>query len=165
MATPLSNLELIRSTISGVVIAFDSKNFQNLRNFFTEDCLADYPRSLGQLQGVDSVIAGLQKANGHIGTFHALTTRAIHLTGGNTAEATTYCSAGHFSVHKTFFADARYFDKLVKVNDGDHVKWMISSRQTNMVGIPRGDFSILNMNFDICLDELKGENAAFTTFG
>ncbi|KAJ5087577.1 hypothetical protein N7456_011193 [Penicillium angulare] len=156
MAASTSNHELIRNTIAGVAIAFDIKSFQDLKHLFTDDCVADYTGSLGLMKGVDSVTEGLQKAIGHVPTFHGLTTQAIHLTGNDTAEATTYCSAGHFLGEKSFFAEARYFDKLVKVLDGDNVKWMISYRLTTMMGVPRGDVSIFNMDLDDWAESLKG---------
>jgi hypothetical protein len=128
MAAATSDHELIRSTIAGVAITFDTKQFQDLRRFFTQDCVADYTGSLGLMKGVNAVTEGLQKAIGHVSTFHGLMTQTIHLTGTNTAEATTYRAAGHFLGDKSFFAEARYFNKLVKVIDGDNVKWMISYR-------------------------------------
>jgi hypothetical protein len=70
----------------------ESNIVHDLREFFTDDCVADYTGSLDLMKGVDAVMEGLQKAIGHVSTFHGLTTQAIYLTGKDTAEATTYCS-------------------------------------------------------------------------
>ncbi|KAJ5770687.1 uncharacterized protein N7511_002738 [Penicillium nucicola] len=156
MAAATSDHELIRNAIAGVAITFDMKQFQDLGKFFTDDCVADYTGSLGLMKGVDAVAEGIQNAIGHLSTFHGLTTQAIHLTGDGTAEATTYCAAGHFLGDKSFLAEARYFDKLVRVVEGDSVKWKISYRLTTMMGVPRGDVSIFQMDLDRWADSLKG---------
>lgn len=150
-----SDHDLIRNTVSGVAITFDIKKFEDLRSFFTDDCVADYTGSLGLMKGPDAVIQGLQKAIGHISTFHGLTTQTIHLTGKDTAEATTYCAAGHFLGEKSFLAEARYFDKLVKVSDGNSIKWKISYRLTTMMGVPRGDVSMFDIDLNEWADSLK----------
>lgn len=155
MSAATSDHELIRNTIAGVAITFDIKNFQDLRNFFTDDAVADYTGSLGLMQGADAVIEGLQKAIGHISTFHGLTTQTIHLTGDGAAEATTYCAAGHFLGEKSFLAEARYFDKLVKVTEGDSVVWKISYRLTTMMGVPRGDVSMFSIDLAEWADSLQ----------
>ena len=144
-----SDHELIRNTIANVVISFDTKTFEELRGSFTKDCVADYKGSLGLLEGIDAVIQEVQKAIGDLGTFHNLGTQAIRLTGNNTAEATTYCSATQYRDGKSFVADGKYFDKLVKVTEGGTVKWLIEYRLATMIGVPRGDVSIL------VVDDLK----------
>jgi hypothetical protein len=150
-----SDHDLIRNTIAGVAITFDVKRFEDLRNFFTDDCVADYTGSLGLMKGPDAVIEGLRNAIGHISTFHGLTTQTIHLTGADTAEATTYCAAGHFLGEKSFLAEARYFDKLVKVTDGSRTSWKISYRLTTMMGVPRGDVSMFEIDLNEWADSLK----------
>ncbi|KAK8907670.1 hypothetical protein ACHAPF_000545 [Botrytis cinerea] len=136
-----SDHELIRNTIANVVISFDTKTFEELR--------ADYKGSLGLLEGIDAVIQEVQKAIGDLGTFHTLGTQAIRLTGNDTAEATTYCSATQYRDGKSFVTDGKYFDKLVKVTEGGTVKWLIEYRLATMIGVPRGDVSIL------VVDDLK----------
>ncbi|CAG8930208.1 unnamed protein product [Penicillium salamii] len=155
MAGTTSDHELIRNTIASVAISFDVKKFEDLRNFLTEDVVADYTGSLGLMEGADAVIEGLSNAIGHISTFHGLTTQTIHLTGDDTAEATTYCAAGHFLGDKSFLAEARYFDKLVKVVEHDGVKWKISYRLTTMMGVPRGDVSMFSIDLNEWADSLK----------
>jgi len=119
MAAFTSVHDQIRNTIASIALSFDTNNFPHLANSFTPNASADYVGSLGLLQGIQEIIASLQKAIGHITTFHALSTQAIHLTGkGDTAEATTYVSASHYLGEKSFFAEARYFDKLVRVGGG-----------------------------------------------
>ncbi|TGO28426.1 hypothetical protein BPAE_0028g00750 [Botrytis paeoniae] len=150
-----SDHELIRNAIANVAISFDMNNFEGLRNSFTEDCVADYTGSLGLMHGIATVIQQLQKTIGHVSTFHSLSTQVIRLTGNNTAEATTYVSASHFADDKSFFAEARYLDKLVKVTEGGNVKWLIDYRLTTMMGVPRGDVSIFNMDLEGWVDTLK----------
>ncbi|TGO67076.1 hypothetical protein BOTNAR_0048g00060 [Botryotinia narcissicola] len=150
-----SDHELIRNAIANVAISFDMNTFGELRNSFTEDCVADYTGSLGLMNGIDTVIQQLQKTIGHVSTFHSLSTQVIRLTGNNTAEATTYVSASHFADDKSFFAEARYLDKLTKVTEGGTVKWLIDYRLTTMMGVPRGDVSIFNMDLEGWVDTLK----------
>ncbi|CAG7933493.1 unnamed protein product [Penicillium olsonii] len=150
-----SEHELIRNTIAGIAITFDTKKFEDLSKFFTEDCVADYTGSLGLMKGPDAVIQGLKSAIGHINTFHGLTTQTIQLTGKDTAEATTYCAAGHFRGKKSFLAEARYYDKLVRVTDKDGVKWKISYRLTTMMGVPRGDVSMFSIDLNDWAETLK----------
>ncbi|TGO18337.1 hypothetical protein BTUL_0010g00060 [Botrytis tulipae] len=150
-----SDHEIIRNTIASVAISFDMNTFEELRNSFTEDCVADYTGSLGLMNGIDTVIQQLQKTIGHVSTFHSLSTQVIRLTGNNTAEATTYVSASHFADDKSFFAKARYLDKLTKLTEGGTVKWLIDYRLTTMMGVPRGDVSIFNMDLEGWVDTLK----------
>ncbi|KAF5868257.1 putative small subunit of phenylpropionate dioxygenase protein [Botrytis fragariae] len=155
METITSDQELIRNAIANVAISFDMNTFERLRDSFTKDCVADYTGSLGLMNGVDTVIQQLQKTIGHVSTFHSLSTQVIRLTGNDTAEATTYVSASHFADDKSFFAEARYLDKLVKVTEGGNMKWLIDYRLTTMMGVPRGDVSIFNMNLEGWVDTLK----------
>lgn len=155
MASTPSDHELIRNTIAGVAIAFDLKEFQKLRQLFTAECAADYTGSLGLMNGVEEFITGIQKAIENIATFHGLTTQTIQLTGDGTAEATTYCAAGHFLGEKSFLAEARYFDKLVKVTEGGTSKWLIDYRLTTMMGVPRGDVSMFSMDLEGWNNSLK----------
>jgi hypothetical protein len=159
MAAFTSVHDQIRNTIASIALSFDTNNFPHLANSFTPKASADYVGSLGLLQGIQEIIASLQKAIGHITTFHALSTQAIHLTGkGDTAEATTYVSASHYLGEKSFFAEARYFDKLVRVGDGEEGgegKWLIESRFVTMVGVPRGDVSIFGLELDEWVGSLK----------
>ncbi|KAI9650872.1 hypothetical protein NHQ30_000907 [Ciborinia camelliae] len=161
MAAVTSDHELIRNVIANIAISFDTNDFAELRGSFTEDCVADYTGSLGLMKGIDAVIEQLQKTIGHVTTFHGLSTQAIQLTGKDTAEATTYCSASHYVGDKSFFAEARYFDKLVKVTEGKTVKWLIDHRLTTMMGVPRGDVSIFNMDLEGWVDTLKTMKPAF----
>lgn len=156
MVPNTSDHELIRNTIANIAISFDNNNFENLRDSFTEDCVADYTGSLGVMNGVENVIEQLQKTIGHVTTFHGLNTQSIRLIGQDAAEATTYCSASHYVGDKSFFAEANYVDQLVKVIDGADVKWLIKHRLTTMMGVPRGDVSIFNMDLDEWVDTLKG---------
>ncbi|KAL3471235.1 hypothetical protein BJX99DRAFT_237874 [Aspergillus californicus] len=146
--------ELIRNTIANIAIAFDTNNFPAIRASFTADCVADYTGSLGLMNGIDTVVEQLQKTIGHITTFHGLNTQSISLTGDDTAEATTYCSASHYLGDKAFFAEARYIDKLVRVVEGGVVNWLIRDRLVNMMGVPRGDVSIFNMDLDKWVESL-----------
>ncbi|KAF7887917.1 uncharacterized protein EAF01_011071 [Botrytis porri] len=155
MDTITSDHELIRNAIANVAISFDMNTFENLRNSFTKDCVADYTGSLGLMNGIATVIQQLQKTIGHVSTFHSLSTQVIRLTGDNTAEATTYVTASHFADDKSFFAEARYLDKLVKVTEGVNVKWLIDHRLTTMMGVPRGDVSIFNMDLEGWAASLK----------
>ncbi|KAJ5164255.1 uncharacterized protein N7500_006085 [Penicillium coprophilum] len=149
-----SNHELIRNTIANIAIAFDTNTYTDLQSSFTEDCVADYTGSLGLMHGIDTVIEQLQKTIGHVTTFHALSTQTIRLTSNDTAEATTYCSASHYVGAKSFFAEAKYFDRLVKVTEGSTTKWLIKHRLTTMMGVPRGDVSIFNMDLEGWVDTL-----------
>jgi hypothetical protein len=160
MTPPTSAHEQIRNTIASVALSFDTNNFPHLANSFTPNASADYVGSLGLLQGIEDIITGLQKAIGHVTTFHALSTQAIHLaSNGDTAEATTYVSASHYLGDKSFFAKARYFDKLLRVVDGEEEggegKWLIESRYVTMVGVPRGDVSIFGLELDEWVGSLK----------
>ncbi|CAI7564239.1 unnamed protein product [Penicillium crustosum] len=155
METTISDHELIRNAISNIAVAFDTNTYAELRNSFTEDCVADYTGSLGLMSGIDTVIEKLQNTIGHVTTFHGLSTQVIQLTGKDTAEATTYCSASHYVGDKSFFAEAKYFDKLVKVTEGSTTKWLINDRLTTMMGVPRGDVSIFNMDLEGWVDTLK----------
>lgn len=155
MERTTSDHELIRNAISNVAVAFDTNTYAELRNSFTEDCVADYTGSLGLMSGIDTVIEKLQNTIGHVTTFHGLSTQVIQLTGKDTAEATTYCSASHYVGDKSFFAEAKYFDKLVKVTEGSTTKWLINDRLTTMMGVPRGDVSIFNMDLEGWVDTLK----------
>jgi hypothetical protein len=160
MTPPTSPHEQIRNTITSIALSFDTNAFPQLANSFTPNASADYVGSLGLLLGIEDIIAGLQKAIGHVTTFHALSTQAIHLTGnGDTAEATTYVSASHYLGEKSFFAKARYFDKLVRVFDGEaeggEGKWLIESRYVTMVGVPKGDVSMFGLELDEWVGSLK----------
>jgi hypothetical protein len=156
MAAFTSDHEQIRNVISNIAISFDTNEFHQLRESFVPDCSADYVGSLGLLQGIDNVVKGLQDAIGHIATFHGLSTQAIYLTGKDTADATTYCSASHFLSGKSFFAEARYFDQLVRVtSDNGGWKWLVKSRYVTMMGVPRGDVSIFNLDLDEWNKSLK----------
>ncbi|KGO76172.1 hypothetical protein PITC_091970 [Penicillium italicum] len=155
MSTTTSHHELIRNAIANIAIAFDTNTFSELRSSFTEDCVADYTGSLGLMNGIDTVIEKLQSTIGHVSTFHGLGTQVIRLTGKDTAEAITYCSASHYVGDKSFFAEAKYFDKLVKVTEGNTTKWLINYRLTTMMGVPQGDVSIFNMDLEGWVDTLK----------
>ncbi|OQD60253.1 hypothetical protein PENPOL_c025G10041 [Penicillium polonicum] len=155
METTTSDHELIRNAIANIAVAFDTNTYEELRNSFTKDCAADYTGSLGLMNGIDTVIEKLQNVIGHVTTFHGLSTQVIRLTGKDTAEATTYVSTSHYVGDKSFFAEARYFDKLVKVTEGTTTKWLINHRLTTMMGVPRGDVSIFNMDLQEWVDSLK----------
>jgi hypothetical protein len=154
MEPTTSDHELIRNAIASIAVAFDTNTYAELRNSFTQDCVADYTGSLGLMIGVDTVIEQLQKTIVHVTTFHGLSTQVIRLTGKDTAEATTYCSASHYVGDKSFFAEAKYFDKLIKVTEGNTTTWLINHRLTTMMGVPRGDVSIFNMDLDEWVDTL-----------
>lgn len=157
MAPSSSAHDQIRNTIASIALSFDTNNFPHLKNSFTPNASADYVGSLGLLVGLENIVSGLQKAIGHITTFHSLSTQVIDLTGENKAEATTYVSASYYSGGKSFFAKARYFDKLVRVIGGDDKgKWLIESRYVTMMGVPRGDVSIFGLELDEWVDSLKG---------
>ncbi|KAJ6128906.1 hypothetical protein N7471_010123 [Penicillium samsonianum] len=130
MESATSDHELIRNAIANIAVAFDTNAYAELRSSFTEDCVADYTGSLGLINGIDTLI------------------------GKDTAEATTYCSASHYVGDKSFFAEAKYFDKLVKVTEGKTTKWLINHRLTTMMGVPRGDVSIFNMDLEGWVDTL-----------
>jgi hypothetical protein len=156
MAAPTSPHEQIRNTIASISLSFDTNNFPALANSFTKNASADYVGSLGLLQGREDIIAGLHKAIGHVSTFHALSTQVIHLVGEDKAEATTYCTASHWSGEKSFFAEARYFDKLVRVAEGENEgKWLIEDRFVTMMGVPRGDVSMFGLELDEWVGSLK----------
>ncbi|KAJ5513449.1 hypothetical protein N7463_003001 [Penicillium fimorum] len=155
MDTTPSDHELIRNSIADIAISFDANTYAQLRSSFTEDCVVDYTGSLGLMNGIDTIIEQLQNTIGHVTTFHGLSTQAIWLTGKDTAEATTYCSASHYVGDKSFFAEAKYFDKLVKVTKGGTTKWLVNYRLTTMMGVPRGDVSIFNMDLEEWVDTLK----------
>ncbi|KAF4764464.1 hypothetical protein HAV15_001748 [Penicillium sp. str.  len=147
METTTSDHELIRNTIANVAVAFDTNT--RLRGGLYG------VGSLGVMSGIDTVIEKLQNTIGHVTTFHGLSTQVIQLMGKDTAEATTYCSASHYVGDKSFFAEAKYFDKLVKVTEGSTTKWLINDRLTTMMGVPRGDVSIFNMDLEGWVDTLK----------
>ncbi|KAJ5835671.1 hypothetical protein N7447_001697 [Penicillium robsamsonii] len=156
MKTTPSDHELIRNAIANIAIAFDTNAaYTEVRSSFTEDCVVDYTGSLGLMNGINTVIEKLQNTIGHVTTFRRLSTQAIHLTGKDTAEATTCCSASHYVGGKSFFAEATYFDKLVKVTEGSTTKWLINYRLTTMMGVPQGDVSIFNMDLEGWVDTLK----------
>lgn len=142
MAT-VSDHELIRNCIALCAITYDSKDWNVLKTVCTEDCFFEYPDPLGPLTGPDAIGAALGKAISHLQTQHSLTTQHIELGGDGTATATTYCRGIHFLGDKHFFADARYDDKLVKVESDGKQVWKIKERKVTVMGVPQGDWSLL----------------------
>lgn len=138
-----SDYEFIRNAIALCCIAFDSKEWQLLERCFTKDCVVDYPQPIGLTTGLTAYTDRLRTAIGHIDTQHALTTQIINMNDTISAETTTYCRAIHFLGEKSFFAEARYDDKLVKVSTEGVDRWQIKERKVTTMGVPRGDWSIL----------------------
>ncbi|KAF4990981.1 hypothetical protein FDECE_14188 [Fusarium decemcellulare] len=143
MAAPISDHDLIRTTIAQCAIALDTNTFSDFRKCFTEDCVVDYVGSFGKLQGIDATAERLERAISHLQTHHALTTQAIYLKGEKRATAVTYCAVKSWLDDKTLFAEGRYDDVLVKVDVGGTETWLIKERTTTNIGVPRGDFSIM----------------------
>ncbi|KAM5383776.1 hypothetical protein ACJZ2D_001765 [Fusarium nematophilum] len=135
--------ELVRNAIALCSIAFDSKEWHLLKRCFTEDCVVDYPQPIGLTTGLSAYTERLRVAIGHLDTQHALTTQMINLNDANSAEATTYCRAIHFLDGRSFFAEAKYDDKLVRVSAEGPDRWQIKERKVTTMGVPRGDWSIL----------------------
>lgn len=140
----LSEIDLIRNTINWASLHIDNKDYNKLEEIFTNDCTVNYPTSIGLTNGADAVIKTLDNLLRPIDTFHAVATQVVQLTGEDTAEATTYCSASHYKDEKCFFAEGKYDDKLVKVNTGGSMVWKIKERTTTAMGVARGDPSIFN---------------------
>jgi hypothetical protein len=121
-----------------LVFSFDNKSF----NSFIQICSADYVV-------FPELRKSLRKAIGRATTLHALGTQPVVLAGESTVEATSYWSVSHYLRGKSFFAEARYFDKLIRVIDGDgEGKWLIESRYVNTMGVPKGDVSIFGLELE-----------------
>ena len=136
----VSDHELIRNAIALCCIAYDSKDWSRLQKAFTSDCIVHYPEPLGILTGLQEQQDRLKEAIGNADTQHALTTQYIDLVSADSATATTYCRAIHFLGGKHFFAESKYDDQLVKVSPNE---WRIRERTVTVMGVPRGDWSIL----------------------
>lgn len=137
----VSDHELIRNAIALCCIAFDSKKWSTLEKSFTNDCIVDYPEPLGKLVGLEDYEKRIQTAISHLDTQHNLTTQFIDLTDSQNATATTYCRALHFLGDKHFFAESKFEDLLVKISP---TVWKIRERKVTVMGVPRGDWTILN---------------------
>ncbi|KAJ3549012.1 hypothetical protein NM208_g711 [Fusarium decemcellulare] len=140
----VSDHELIRNAIALNCLAFDKKDWHLTKQCFTEDCVVDYPEPLGIIRGLSAYTERLQKAIGHLQTQHALTTQIIDITSDVTASAMTYSRAIHFLDGKTFFAEGRYEDELVRVTVDGKRRWLIKERKVVTMGVPRGDWSLLH---------------------
>ena len=142
----ISDHDAIRDTIARIAIAMDTKAFEDLAKYFTSNSIIDYPGSFGAIYGVAIFMERLANAIGHLKTQHAITTQVIDVTGPNTATAVTYCAAKHWLDDKLLFVEGRYDDVLVKTEGDRAAQWVIEKRTASDMGVPRGDFSIINMD-------------------
>lgn len=142
----ISEHDAIRNTIARIAIAMDTKALDDLAKYFTSDSIINYPGSFGTMHGVAIFRERLGNAVGHLKTQHALLTQVIDVTGPNTATAVTYCAAKHWLDDKVLFVEGRYDDVLVKTGREGSADWVIEKRIASDMGVPRGDFSIINMD-------------------
>ncbi|KAK5693333.1 hypothetical protein LTR17_025084 [Elasticomyces elasticus] len=136
---PLDYFE-IKNTISRYCLALDTKDFELLKQVFTDDVDTIYPFG-GQRKGVQSVADAIQKRLSPVASQHALTTQQIEVAAdGKSASAMTYFTGVHFGKGKwdgkEVTAWGRYDDQLVLVETGDHVtgasgSWRISRREVS----------------------------------
>ncbi|KAK4554559.1 hypothetical protein LTR86_008414 [Recurvomyces mirabilis] len=152
----------IQNTISRYCIALDNKNFDLLKQVFTEDVDTVYPFG-GQRKGVQPIIDAISKRSlasedlitnrlpAH--TFcrlspvthqHALTTQHIEIAAdGKSAESTTYFTGIHFGKGKwdgkEVTAWGKYDDRLTLIEGkqslpGASGQWFISRREVSFFG-------------------------------
>ncbi|OCL11105.1 hypothetical protein AOQ84DRAFT_353204 [Glonium stellatum] len=116
----------IRQTLSAYPFAIDSKNFDALTNFFTEDVIANYSTPINVLNGLNAVKTALSASLASVHTQHALTTQLINIDGPQTASSKTYFTASHFGLGvyegEILTAWGRYEDGLIKTSEGWRVK-------------------------------------------
>ncbi|KAJ3531568.1 hypothetical protein NM208_g8827 [Fusarium decemcellulare] len=143
MATTTSDHEHIRNIIALYSQLLDQKHFEQLGKVLTPDVSLEYPAPLDAFKGIEESQNGLKKAISHPKTIHCLSTQSIHLTGPETAVATTYVMAHHWLGEKTFVSPGKYDDELVKdVFNGENA-WRIKRRVVTIMGVPEGDWSLI----------------------
>ncbi|KAK4544073.1 hypothetical protein LTR36_004571 [Oleoguttula mirabilis] len=135
----------IQNTISRYCFALDSKDFDLLKQVFTEDVDSIYPFGRGQIQGVQNVAAAIKKRLTHITSQHALTTQHIVIAAdGKSAQVTTYFTGVHFGKGKwegqEVTAWGKYVDTLIlfpegkeNVLPGSSGQWLVSKREVGFI--------------------------------
>ncbi|KAI7219059.1 hypothetical protein KC333_g3214 [Hortaea werneckii] len=134
----------IQNTLSRYCIALDTKDFNLLKQVFTEDCDTVYPFG-GQIKGVQKVADAIQNRLKPITSQHALTTQHIEIAAdGKTASATTYFTGIHFGQGKwkgqEVTAWGKYMDQLVLLEGqsggvpGSSGQWLVSKREVAFMG-------------------------------
>ncbi|KAK3678337.1 hypothetical protein LTR78_001634 [Recurvomyces mirabilis] len=133
----------IQNTISRYCIALDTKNFDLLKQVFTEDVDTVYPFG-GQRKGVQPIIDAISKRLSPVTHQHALTTQHIEIAAdGKSAESTTYFTGIHFGKGKwdgkEVTAWGKYDDRLTLIEGkqslpGASGQWFISRREVSFFG-------------------------------
>ncbi|KAK5167121.1 uncharacterized protein LTR77_007851 [Saxophila tyrrhenica] len=134
----------IQNTIAKYCFALDEKNFDGLKDVFTEDVDTIYPFR-GTIKGVATVADAIKKRLTPVTTQHALTTQHIAIAeNGRSANVTTYFTGIHFGQGKWSgsqrTAYGKYIDQLRCVEGiaadvpGASGKWLIERREVLFMG-------------------------------
>lgn len=133
----LASIEAIRQVAALYALAIDGRDFEALREVFTDDARANYSDPIGELQGVQAIIDALPPGlTVFPSTQHHLGTQYIQICGPNNAVSVTYFQASHYFVPYTGVGDtigndqvlidrAQYQDVWGRQRDG---KWKITNR-------------------------------------
>lgn len=148
MAPATSDHELIRNCIARYCIGVDLKDWNTFSKAFLDNAKVDFPGPGGPVEGVTAIAETAKGMVEDFQTQHALTTQLIEITGENTANATTYCTADVFGVGenegKRVTNWGLYQDKLVKGDFDGREDWKIAERIATVAAPLSGDLSLLS---------------------
>ncbi|KAI9842015.1 MAG: hypothetical protein M1837_007511 [Sclerophora amabilis] len=156
----------IRQTLAHYAVALDAKDFAGFDRVFTEDVFAAYGPGPGDLNGLQQLKEGVEKAMSPVTSQHALTTQLIdlhdsesgrHGNGSSSANSTTFFTSSLFGTGEyegeIVYAYGKYEDELVKLGGGadadgvpgTNFKWRIKGRAVLYMGPFTGNASILGL--------------------
>ena len=136
-------LEAIRNTLALYPFAIDGKNFEALRNVFTESVVTNYSAPLNILTPLSTVISELSSSLKCVTTQHLLGTQLITVLSSSSAESITYYRAAHFGIgalaDQVVDAYGQYQDTWQKQKDGT---WKIVYRNLVYMVWRSGEISV-----------------------
>lgn len=133
----VTSIDAIRQVSALYALALDGRNFEALRNVFTEDARANYSDPIGVLDGVQAIIDALPSGlELFASTQHLLGTQRIHMCGVERAVSVTDFQASHFFTpysgvgnpvgnDRVLIDRAQYQDVWARQGDG---AWKITNR-------------------------------------
>ncbi|PNS14607.1 Protein transport protein SEC31 [Sphaceloma murrayae] len=156
----------IKNTLSLYCVALDTKDFDLLREVFTDDVEAWYP--FAQMRGIDEIAYHISRRLAPATSQHALTTQHINFPpsqpmtrkksggkGPTSASVMTYFTATHFGkgqwTGRTLTTYGKYIDELIKVGDEDGYEgegggqWRVCKREVKFMA-RIGDERIMTSN-------------------
>jgi 3-phenylpropionate/cinnamic acid dioxygenase small subunit len=124
----------VRQDVAELLVRYatgiDSRDWEQLRSCFTDDCVADYG-DIGRWNGGDEITAWMRATHEPLGhTLHRITNQVVAVS-GDTVTARSYVDAIVLGPDDSGGAQAAgyYDDVVVRTEDG----WKIARRRFTMV--------------------------------